>query len=99
MRFAEYQLDLSQANYTDTKFWEVADASIKARSAAASFALAAGSTGVAVSGAGALAINEVGSDTTAYVEDSNLNSVGGALDVTRRMHRPSPRSSAHCRPR
>jgi hypothetical protein len=83
-RFAEYQLDLSQVDYTDTKFWEVADASIQARSAAASFALAVGSTGIAVSGAGALALNVIGSDTKAYVEDSDLDNIGGILDIDAR---------------
>ena len=53
VRFAVYSANLGTEDFTDTKFWEIADASILARSAAASFSVAAGTTGIAVSGAGA----------------------------------------------
>src|SRR6185503_3395497 len=68
-------------DFTDTKFWEIADASILARSVAASFSVAAGTTGVAVSGAGALALNVIGSNTKAYIEGSTLDNVGGDVDI------------------
>ena len=80
-RFAEYSVDLRTEDFTDTKFWEIADASILARSAAASFSVAAGTTGIAVSGAGALALNVIGSNTKAYIEGSTLDSVGGDIDI------------------
>jgi hypothetical protein len=79
--FTEFQVDLSAADYTDTRFWEVADASIVARSAAASLAFAAGSTGISVSGAGALALNVIGSGTNAYIKGSTLSSVTGKVDI------------------
>ncbi len=58
-RFVQYQVDLGNADYSDSQRWELADATILARSAAASLAVGVGSTGVAISGAGALALREV----------------------------------------
>ena len=81
VRFALYSANLGTEDFTDTKFWEIADASILARSAAASFSVAAGTTGIAVSGAGALALNVIGSNTKAYIEGSTLDSVGGDIDI------------------
>ena len=60
----------------------------RARSAAASLAIAGGKTGVAISGAGALALNVIGSGTSAYIKDSDFSdfngangSIGGNVDI------------------
>ena len=79
--FAEFSVNLGQVDFTDTRFWEIADASIVARSAAASLGVGVGSTGFAFSGAGALALNVIGSGTDAYIKGSTLNSVGGKVDI------------------
>ena len=80
-RFAQYSVDLGTEDFTDTRFWEISDATIRARSAAASLAVAVGTTGVAISGAGALAKNVIGSGTDAYIKNSTLGSVGGKVDI------------------
>ena len=80
-RFQAYSVDLGAENFTDTRFWETADANIVARSSAASLGVGAGTTGVAISGAGALALNVIGSGTDAYIKDSTLDSVGGKVDI------------------
>src|SRR6185503_4145723 len=80
-RFAVYQVDFSTEDFGDTKSWEIADATILARSAAASLSVAAGSTGVAISGAGAVALNIIGTTISAYVADSTLGNVGDDIDI------------------
>ena len=52
------------------------DAAIDAVTAAAAFAVAAGSTGVGVAGGGAVAINTILSDLTATIENSHIDAAG-----------------------
>ena len=68
---------LGLLDYSDTNTWEVADGTIRARSAAASLAASFGGTaGIALSGAGAVATNVILSKVNSYVENSRIVSAG-----------------------
>ena len=70
-------INLATEDYSNTENWELADAALNARTAAASLAASfGGGAGVAVSGAGAIALNIVKSQTNAYIEGSTLKSAG-----------------------
>jgi hypothetical protein len=70
-------VDLQKADYSETLLWELADASISARTGAASIAASFGETaGVAVSGAGAFAQNVINTKTNAYIQNSTLTAPG-----------------------
>ena len=67
-------VNLGTENYYDTSRWEK-ETTIKARSAAASLALAgSGTASVGVSGAGAYAENIILTHTNAYIQDSTVES-------------------------
>jgi hypothetical protein len=69
--------NLALEDYSDSKLWELADATIGARAGAASIGLSfGGTTGVAVSGAGAIALNKVLTQTNAYIAGSEVISAG-----------------------
>jgi hypothetical protein len=72
-----YKLDLSKIDFTDTSRWELADASILARTGAASIGASFGGTaGVAVSGAGAFAQNVINTKTNATIQNSTITATG-----------------------
>ncbi|MGD8418835.1 MAG: hypothetical protein PVJ78_00250, partial [Gammaproteobacteria bacterium] len=69
--------DLRYQDYSDSKLWELADATISTRAGAASIGASFGSTtGVAVSGAGAVALNRIFTKTNAYIANSDVSSGG-----------------------
>ncbi|MFA6776746.1 MAG: hypothetical protein WCR76_10845, partial [Sphaerochaetaceae bacterium] len=66
-------MDLGAQDYSDTSRWELADATISARAAAASIAAAFGSSsGISVSGAGAVSTNTILTKTNAFIENSTI---------------------------
>ena len=75
------RIDLSQADYSNTKRWELADASITARAAAVSVGVARSKSGngFAVSGAGAVARNTILSRNNAYFDDSTVTASGSVV--------------------